>query len=317
MDTPADTCFRCAPAARRHVAALICPNLRAAPGPVGPAGAPRRRHGAYIPSHAGQVTEQCFFDPPEICDGLDNDCNGFVDDREPPCECLDGATRPCGTDIGVCEFGTETCASGSWGACLGGVGPTTTSMDESVDALCNVLDDNCDGQTDEGCGCVPPAIQACGTDIGECTSGTQGCQSDGTFGPCMGEVGPQPETCNGLDDDCNGLTDDGLNPPTAIACWVDPLAEFICSDPNSSMVPPLEMVQLDGTQSSDPDAQPLAYFWNIASAPPGGTAAISDPGIALPVLIPDLPGDFVVCLTVTDTTSCSSAEACVTVHAGP
>ena len=31
-----------------------------------------------------------------------------------------------------------------------------------------------------------------------------------TDGPCLGEVLPMPETCNGEDDDCNGQVDDGL-----------------------------------------------------------------------------------------------------------
>jgi len=42
--------------------------------------------------------------------------------------------------------------------------------------------------------------------VGACRPGVQ------TFpdGPCLGEVVPTPEVCNGRDDDCNGAVDDGL-----------------------------------------------------------------------------------------------------------
>jgi hypothetical protein len=34
---------------------------------------------------------------------------------------------------------------------------------------------------------------------------------DGTWGTCVGEIGPQPETCNNLDDDCDGVVDNGFD----------------------------------------------------------------------------------------------------------
>jgi Notch-like protein len=45
--------------------------------------------------------------------------------------------------------------------------------------------------------------------VGICQGGTQTCTA-GTWGACVGEVLPQAETCNGLDDNCNGVVDDGL-----------------------------------------------------------------------------------------------------------
>ena len=53
--------------------------------------------------------------------------------------------RTCGSDIGVCEFGMQTCqADGTWGSCSGEKGPTAEICSDS-------LDNDCDGQINEGC----------------------------------------------------------------------------------------------------------------------------------------------------------------------
>jgi len=74
----------------------------------------------------------------EVCNGRDDDCDGITD---PDCDCVNGATLPCGMDVGACELGTQTCVGGEWGACLGGVGPATE--------VCGGGDEDCDGLTDE------------------------------------------------------------------------------------------------------------------------------------------------------------------------
>ena len=76
----------------------------------------------------------------EVCNGKDDDCDGATDEG---CACSAGQTRACGSDVGACVVGTQTCAAGTWSVCAGDVGPQ--------DELCNGEDDDCDGQTDEGC----------------------------------------------------------------------------------------------------------------------------------------------------------------------
>lgn len=61
-----------------------------------------------------------------------------------------------------------------------------------------------------------------------------------------------------------------------------------------------DAVNLDGGGSIDVDGDDLTYRWSLASVPAGSTAALSDPSMASPFIVPDIDGNYTVQLIVND-----------------
>ena len=172
------------------------------------------------------ITQFAVGPSPEICDGLDNDCNATSDDNI--------ADITTGTNVGECQEGLESCIGGTFTVVQAGIGPAVEQ--------CDSLDNDCDGAADDGIADI-----VMGTNVGECRRTIQSCVG-GTLTVVQAGIGPATEVCDGLDNNCNGITDDSAscNPINQVALGLCP--NFRCSNLDGQ---DLRQVSLDCADFTD------------------------------------------------------------------
>ena len=134
----------------------------------------------------------------ERCDGVDNDCDGTVDN-------LDGLGDGCVAGVGACRVQGEMICDLASGGLRCSALPGQPSAER-----CDHVDNDCDGHVDnvEGLG------DDCLVGVGACRSGGQQvCDFEGQVLVCNAlPRDPAPERCDFTDNDCDGHVDnlDGL-----------------------------------------------------------------------------------------------------------
>ncbi|QRN99405.1 hypothetical protein JRI60_10465 [Archangium violaceum] len=171
-----------------------------------------------------------------------------------PHECVPNTTEACGRSVGECRPGQRRCShDGTWGACEGETGPKSE--------VCNDLDDDCDGRTDEDftLGALCDMTNGC-KGAWSCDSGGgrtcvvtpglwhpdedrdgQGARGSPGIDGCQQPMGHAPnaldcddtnysrysgasETCNAVDDDCDAQVDEDFGGP---ACTCAATQEYV------------------------------------------------------------------------------------------
>jgi hypothetical protein len=129
---------------------------------------------------------------PDVCNGEDDDCDGETDENQGEITCGEGA----------CEKTIVLCLDGSLQEC----DPETGSAPE----VCNGVDDDCDGDTDEELGTFVCGEGACQRPLASCTAGSETV--------CDPFDGLSPEVCDNIDNDCDGQIDDSIG---ILNCEID------------------------------------------------------------------------------------------------
>ncbi len=178
----------------------------------------------------------------ELCNEIDDDCDGDIDDDDADVDVATGSTWYADSDgdgYGDAATKATTCdASPGYVADNTDCDDTLDTVSPAAIEVCNGMDDDCDGDADDN---DPDVDLGTGTSwyadndsdgFGDTSVSTTSCDAatgyvadDSDCDDSRPEVNPAAiEVCNDIDDDCDTLTDDddvGLDGSTATTWYAD------------------------------------------------------------------------------------------------
>ncbi|MBK6832058.1 MAG: putative metal-binding motif-containing protein [Flavobacteriales bacterium] len=177
--------------------------------------------GAYVFEDCDDADASIYTNAPELCDGLDNDCDGQADEDAPLLTVyldLDGDGY--GTDasqMSICPAPPGYVTSG------GDCDDDDVTIHPDSDDVCDDVDNDCDGQLDEDGPIWFYDLDGDGFGIPETTM--VACTQPMGFAPFVGDCDDQnnavnpgtSELCDGIDNNCDGDVDENAVIPTATA----------------------------------------------------------------------------------------------------
>jgi hypothetical protein len=173
-----------------------------------------------IDSDAPGCEYPCWFIGEEKCNGVDDNCNGDVDEGFN----LFGDINNCGACGKSCELYeatamcflgkcfVESCAAGFVDLDKDSLNGCEYKCLPSGVEVCNVamVDEDCDGSFNEDCACKNGELKFEGSDEGLCQKCTQTCVG-GKWSDCVGGISSAQELCDYADNDCDGAVDEDFS----------------------------------------------------------------------------------------------------------
>ena len=162
----------------------------------------------------------------EICDGIDNDCDGQIDEGVTTTTYYaDGDGDGYGVDDAATNIDSCEDPGAGYATVAGDCNDGNAAINPGATEVCDGVDNNCDGNIDEG---LPTTIYYVDNDddgygVDDAATNIDSCEDPGTgyatvAGDCNdGNAATNPgatEICDGIDNDCDGQVDEGLSTTT-------------------------------------------------------------------------------------------------------